>query len=179
MIELRLKGKIIVLICITCLLTVNKIPKISAQEYDDITVEEAKNRIDTNPEIFILDVRSSAEYFDEGHIQGAVNINVYFLFSNADKLPEEIDTEIIVYCDNGIRSKTGAEKLNTLGYTNVSNMAEGFKKWKKSGYPYIIGTDPNPTSDLVPIKHIAIISIFSCLLIFIIKKKNKVILNQQ
>ncbi|NHJ47122.1 MAG: rhodanese-like domain-containing protein [Asgard group archaeon] len=124
--------------------------QLSAQDYVDISVEEAKLKIDTIPDIFILDVRSTVEYYDEGHIQGAVNINVYFLKYNLDKLPTELDTEIIVYCDNGIRSKTAAEYLTEdYNYTNVFNMEKGMNEWKKKGYPYIIGTDPTPTSQEV------------------------------
>jgi rhodanese-related sulfurtransferase len=116
--------------------------QITAAVYQDISVDDVKEKIDAQQDIFLLDVRSSVEYYDDGHILGAVNINVYFIKYNLDKLPSEKDAEIIVYCDNGFRSATAAESLvDDLNFTNVFNMNQGFNKWKSKGYPYIIGTN--------------------------------------
>ncbi|NHK31963.1 MAG: rhodanese-like domain-containing protein [Asgard group archaeon] len=169
-VHMRRKKTILVSLILTLILT--SITNVSAQDYEDISVDEAKNRIDANPEIFILDVRWPSEY-DEGHIQNAVNINVYSLESNTDKLPGEYDTEIIVYCQTGSRSILGAEKLVILDYTNISNMEQGFNKWKKSGYPYVIGTNTIPTSDIFPLKYISTISVVCFLLIFLYRKRNQ------
>lgn len=171
MMKISLKRKILFIFCLSCVLLFNNINEISAYDYEDISVKEAKNRIDANPEIFILDVRWASE-FNDGHIQGAVNINVNFIFSNVDKLPTEKNTEIIVYCDNGLRSRDGAEKLIILDYTNVSNMKEGFNDWRKSGYPYIVGTNTIPTSDEVHINKIAVIFI-GYMLILLLRKQRK------
>jgi rhodanese-related sulfurtransferase len=172
MMGIKMKWKKIFLYSLIITLILISLTNVSAQDYEDISVDEAKNRIDTNPEIFILDVRWTSEY-DEGHIQNATNINVHFIESNIDKLPEENNTEIIVYCQTGDRSILGAEKLVILGYSNVSNMEGGFKKWKRSGYPYLVGTSTIPTSGKFPLEHISIISVACFLLIFLYRKKNK------
>jgi len=132
-------------------------------DYENITPQEAKNRIDLDPTIFILDVRSSIEYRD-GHINGSVNINVYYINSYAYLLPEDNDTGIIVYCDDGYRSQTGSQKVVDLGYTNVSNMLEGYFGWLKLGYPYVTGTE---TSLITPTGNIGLVSIV-CISIFVL-----------
>ena len=51
----------------------------------------------------------------------------------------EIDDKIICYCMKGIRSRTAAEQLDSLGYTNVYNY-EGEKKEKRQHR----GLNPGP-----------------------------------
>lgn len=98
-----------------------------------ITGEEAKARLEANPDAIVLDVRTQEEY-DGGHIPGAV------CFPNEDILPElplpfEKDAEILVYCHSGHRSAEAAEKLKHMGYTNVSDFG-GIQDW-----PYETTTD--------------------------------------
>ncbi len=137
---------------------------VTSSSFEDITPEEAKRRIDLDPTIFILDVRSSTEFLD-GHINRAVNINYRYINSYAYLLPEENETGIIVYCDNGIRSEIGAEKVEDLGYTNVSNMLEGYFEWLELGYPYVIGTE---TSLITPTTNIGLVSIICISVIVLI-----------
>ncbi|TET27249.1 MAG: rhodanese-like domain-containing protein [Candidatus Heimdallarchaeota archaeon] len=146
------------------LLFVTNFLQVTSSSFEDITPEEAKRRIDLDPTIFILDVRSSIEFRD-GHISGAININVYYINSYAYLLPDENETGIIVYCDNGIRSKKGAEKVVNLGYTNVSNMLEGYFGWLELGYPYVTGTE---TSLITPTTNIGLVSIICISVIVLI-----------
>ncbi len=98
-----------------------------------ISAEEAKERLEANPDAILLDVRTQEEY-DGGHIPGAV------CFPNEDILPElplpfEKDAEILVYCHSGRRSAEAAEKLKHMGYTNVADFG-GIRDW-----PYETTTD--------------------------------------
>ncbi|NPE08339.1 MAG: rhodanese-like domain-containing protein [Asgard group archaeon] len=137
---------------------------IISSSFEDITPEEAKRRIDLDPAIFILDVRLPLE-FQNGHIKGAININVRYIYRDAYLLPEENETGIIVYCDNGDRSETGAQKLVDLGKTNVSNMLEGYLGWLDLGYPYVTGTE---TSLITPSVNIGLVSIICISIIVLI-----------
>ena len=108
-------------------------PQASDKPWATITAEEAKTRLDENPDVILLDVRTQEEY-DGGHIPGAV------CFPNEDILPElplpfEKDAEILVYCRSGRRSAEAAEKLTGMGYANVSDFG-GIQDW-----PYEITTD--------------------------------------
>lgn len=108
-------------------------PQASDKPWATITAEEAKTRLDENPDTILLDVRTQEEY-DGGHVPGAV------CFPNEDILPElplpfEKDAEILVYCRSGRRSAEAAEKLTGMGYANVSDFG-GIQDW-----PYETTTD--------------------------------------
>ncbi|MQY83296.1 rhodanese-like domain-containing protein, partial [archaeon] len=70
------------------------------QEYADVTVAEAKALIEERPDMAILDVRTPSE-FDDGHIEGAINIPVDYLSGRLDELSK--DDELLVYCRTGNR----------------------------------------------------------------------------
>jgi phage shock protein E len=156
------------ILLLTLIFVVSLLPANGA-DFEDITPKEAKRRIDLDPTIFILDVRSTVEFRD-GHINGAVNINVYYINSYAYLLPEENDTGIIVYCDDGFRSRTGADKVVNLGYTNVSNMLDGYFGWLDLGYPYVTGTE---TSLITPSVDIGLLSIVCISIVVLIIWKVK------
>ena len=90
----------------------------SADGYQQITQEEAKEMMDTQ-EVIILDVREQDEY-DSGHIPGAVLLPVGSIDEDtaAEVIPEK-DSAVLVYCRSGNRSKTASSALAELGYTNV------------------------------------------------------------
>lgn len=98
-----------------------------AAEYHKISPEEAKEKIDANPAVTIVDVRSQEEY-DAGHIENAILIP---LDTIGDERPAQLsdpDAEILVYCRTGVRSKNASEKLVALGYTNIYDIG-GIMDW--------------------------------------------------
>lgn len=82
----------------------------------------------------LVDVRTPQEYA-EGHIHGAININVQSddFQSKAEKELSK-DSTILVYCRSGRRSLDAAEILTKLGY-KVVNLKGGIIEWKDSGLP--------------------------------------------
>ena len=86
----------------------------------------------------LLDVRTPQEYA-EGHIDGALNINVQsddFRRMSEKKLSK--DTTILVYCRSGRRSMDAAKILTKLGY-KVVNLKGGIIEWKEDGLPVTTG----------------------------------------
>ena len=71
--------------------------------YMNITAEEAKKLMDTETGYVILDVRERDEY-DTGHIPGAILIPYTQITEKAEKVLEEKDQLILVYCRSGRRS---------------------------------------------------------------------------
>jgi len=90
----------------------------------DITIQELK--IKQREGAIIIDVRSSQEY-NEGHLDGAINIPEYKISCNIYKILEDKEKEIILYCSTGIRSKDAYKKLIKLGYKKVYNLYEGIE----------------------------------------------------
>jgi len=87
-------------------------------------------------EPFILDVRNPDE-FDDGYVEGAVNVPVTQLAENLDKLPASLDTPIVVYCAAGTRGFWAQAYLMSLGYNNVRNVRGGFGAWMDAGLPFV------------------------------------------
>ena len=86
----------------------------------DLSPEEAKARMEANPDLILLDVRTQEEY-DDGHIPGAVS-------QPSDMIEEGMpfsfdkDAEILLYCHSDKRSAEAASRLRAMGYTNVSDI---------------------------------------------------------
>jgi len=106
-----------------------------SSSYLDVTVSEAKNMIDTNPLLMILDVRNQSEY-DSGHIKNAKLIPHTELETRISELDEE--REILVYSSSGSRSVIASETLLAYGFTKVYNLLGGEMAWMDAGYPVYV-----------------------------------------
>lgn len=90
----------------------------SAGSYRQISMEQAVRMMERETDYVILDVRTPEE-FAAGHIPNAINIpNETIGASEISALPDK-DQLILVYCRSGRRSKEAAQKLVSLGYTNI------------------------------------------------------------
>ncbi|MDY2663094.1 rhodanese-like domain-containing protein [Bariatricus massiliensis] len=92
-----------------------------------MSAEEAKEKMDNDENIVILDVRTLEEY-DEKHIPGAVVIPNETIKKETLKELPDLEQEILVYCRSGNRSRQAAEKLIEAGYTNVYDFG-GINEW--------------------------------------------------
>lgn len=104
--------------------------------YRSIQPEEAKQRLDADADIVLLDVRTQEEY-DEKHIPGSILIPVDVLGKEAAERLKDRNAMIFVYCRSGRRSAIAAETLSGLGYTDVYDMG-GINNWTyetESGKP--------------------------------------------
>jgi adenylyltransferase/sulfurtransferase len=91
----------------------------------EITVQEAA----TLKNAVFVDVREPHEW-DEGHVPDATHIPLGTLLENtAPELPR--DTQMVVYCRGGTRSKRALQYLQTLGFTNGKNLVGGFMAWSR------------------------------------------------
>jgi rhodanese-related sulfurtransferase len=105
------------------------------QDYNGISVQAVKARLDAGEKVFILDVREESE-FAAGHIPGAVNIPIRAIGKNLDRLPPK-DAMIVVVCGSGTRAAYVTMTLNMLGWTTVKDMLFGMTEWEKQGYPTV------------------------------------------
>lgn len=96
--------------------------------FQNISPEEAKERLSPGRKVVLLDVRTPEEY-REIHIPNSISLPLAELKSGIGKVVGDKVTEIIVYCLSGMRSATACRQLAAMGYTNVSNMG-GIQSWR-------------------------------------------------
>ena len=100
-------------------------------DVEHITIARFKQFIDDKQDFVLLDTRSKEEY-SVSCIKDAKLM--YF-----DKLPDDKDTKIIVYCSVGYRSAAAAHKLKRQGYKNVYNLEGSIFEWANKGNPVYKG----------------------------------------
>ena len=83
-------------------------------------------------ELVVIDVRTPEE-FASGHIEGALNINIFD--ENFKNKLEELDKTkaVSVYCKVGGRSAKAATVMKEMGFTEVYDLEGGIRNWNRSG----------------------------------------------
>ena len=78
-----------------------------------------------------IDVRS-AEEFNAGHLQNAVNIPHDKIIEGVKAIGSDKDAPINLYCRSGRRAEAALTELKNAGYTNVTNHG-GYEDLVKKG----------------------------------------------
>lgn len=97
----------------------------------DITSREAKNMLEKNSKIFLLDVRTPEER-QQGYIAGSVLIPINVVEQRISEVPR--NRPVVVYCAVGSRSGVAAQILARKGYGEVYNMKDGILGWYRNGF---------------------------------------------
>jgi metal-sulfur cluster biosynthetic enzyme/rhodanese-related sulfurtransferase len=95
--------------------------------YRDIQPAEALALYEKTPGLFVLDVRTPAE-FASGHIPDAHLIPVDELEDRLRELPAR-DTPMLVHCAAGGRSTAACQTLGQHGWTRLLNLVGGMHTW--------------------------------------------------
>jgi adenylyltransferase/sulfurtransferase len=93
---------------------------------DRISVEELKQKIDNNEDIFLLDVREPHEY-QINSIKDGYLIPLNDLPNRVNEL--DTSREIVAYCKVGGRSAHAVAFLKKAGFKKVKNLVGGINAW--------------------------------------------------
>ena len=99
--------------------------------HTDVTPQEAKNLIDANEQLIVVDVREESEYCGGSeHILGAFNYPWISGVLQAHYTELPLDGEILVVCASGNRSNQAATFLDLKGYLYIYDMTGGMSGWE-------------------------------------------------
>lgn len=82
----------------------------------------------------ILDVRSAQEY-QQGHIQGAINIAYDQLQDHSALLNQYRSQPIVVYCRSGRRAQIAHQLLQQQGFSQTIDLKGHINLWQQYQYP--------------------------------------------
>ncbi|MDG1555067.1 MAG: rhodanese-like domain-containing protein [Candidatus Poseidoniaceae archaeon] len=108
-----------------------------ATMWERVGVSEFEDGIQDNPDGFLLDVRTQAEWEQDGHLENATLIPHTELESRESELPGNKDALILLYCRSGNRSQDAAQTLLDMGFTNLMELETGINGWKDAGMPVV------------------------------------------
>lgn len=94
--------------------------------FDDITVDQLKLRIDHGESLQIIDVREPHE-LEFSIMDQATHIPLGELEDRLGELDPTLDT--MVLCRSGMRSAKGADILVENGFKSVFNIVGGINQW--------------------------------------------------
>ncbi|MDA8567787.1 rhodanese-like domain-containing protein [Euryarchaeota archaeon] len=108
-----------------------------ATMWERVGVGAFDDALEDNPDGFLLDVRTQAEWEQDGHLENATLIPHTELESRESELPSDKDALILLYCRSGNRSQDAAQTLLDMGFTNLLELETGINGWKDAGMPVI------------------------------------------
>lgn len=90
------------------------------------------------PGTVVLDVRTPQE-FAEGHLPGAINIDVSAADFASRVAALDKSTPYAVYCRSGNRSAAALEVMKGQGFTNAYHLGGGIGAWSSAGGEVVTG----------------------------------------
>ena len=123
-------------ICVMLSLTIT-VPLTAGSPIMDVTVEQAQKLMQQRAgqkDFVVLDVRTPGE-FSEGHLAGAVNVDLLAPDFAARLSAMDRGKSYLVYCRTGNRSTKAVHTMEQLGFRSVHHMVSGIVGWEKKGLP--------------------------------------------
>lgn len=114
---------------------VKKLDEMYAETVPLVHPEDLQQLMEQHPDIVVLDTRTKRE-FEVSHIEGARFID-FDGFRKKDVADIPADAKVVVYCSVGYRSERIGEKLQKLGFGDVSNLYGGIFEWKNQGHDVV------------------------------------------
>jgi rhodanese-related sulfurtransferase len=116
------------------------------QEVQAISPQEAQQRLQSNPNTLVVDVRepNDPSHQSLGDIPGSKDVPLGVLAIRADlEMPESVRDQdlqdrsrpVITTCQGGGQAALAAKTLKDMGFTNVTMIEGGTQGWKDAALP--------------------------------------------
>ena len=123
-------------VLITIIAVFSTITFAQGPQLKQVTSKEAANMLKSDKNLVVLDVRT-AEEFKDGHIKGALNIDIRQpdAFVKIDKLNR--NAKYIVHCRTNHRSKIAVDHMVQSGFKTIIQIMDGFDGWSQNDLPVV------------------------------------------
>ena len=101
---------------------------------EEISIEDARARLEENPTVVLLDVREESEW-SKTHAKDAQYLGKGVLERDLETRFADKATEIIMYCGGGFRSALTCDAAQKMGYTNVKSLETGYQGMITAEWP--------------------------------------------
>ena len=108
-------------------------------QIETVTATEAHNLQSQNGAI-LIDVRTPGEWNRGGMPAGSIGISIAdtdFVSRVRNIVDDDLDRQVILICQTGVRSSHAARLLEQNGFRDLSNVAEGMRGSWRSGPGWI------------------------------------------
>lgn len=111
---------------------------VSAGEYrvKDVSAREAQQLLESDKSVQVIDVRTLEE-FKDGHIAGAVCVDVMDDGFEAKLAQLDKGKVYLVHCRSGARSRRALKVFKKLGFGEVYHLHQGMEGWQQQGLPKV------------------------------------------
>lgn len=99
----------------------------------DISADTLAKQL-TSKELLILDVRTPQEY-SAGHVPGAINMPHTSISSQLDKLQDDKNKIIVIYCKSGRRAAMAEQTLSSAGFKQLLHLDGDMNGWQAGNHP--------------------------------------------
>lgn len=126
--------KVQLLLPLILLLLVSAPQAMGQSGYRSIDAASFHRQLDAEPSAILVDVRTAEEY-NEGHLPGAVHIDV--LQAGFQEAIQQLDLTqpMYVYCHSGGRSARASRIIRELGVVQIYDLRGGIMAWKAHSFP--------------------------------------------
>lgn len=117
-------------------LLVSTFATIEGQSKIELNSKDVSTLLQKDKKLMVLDVRTADE-FNDGHIKGAINIDIRQpdALNRIDKLNRS--AKYIVYCRTNHRSGIAVEHMMQSGFKTIYQMMDGFPGWAANNLPFV------------------------------------------
>ena len=96
----------------------------------------AATRLLNDGDAVVIDVRDEREY-KSGHVLNARSVPVGAMDQHMHELKKYKGRDVLVYCDNGMRTSRAVARLKKEGFEKVHTLAGGLVAWEKASLPTV------------------------------------------
>jgi hydroxyacylglutathione hydrolase len=107
----------------------------------DIPADDVLKRLGDSDTMWLVDVRSVAEY-RAGHLPGAIHFPFWLLPFRYKVLGAAKDKSLVVYCEHGPRAVMARQMLHKRGFADVRCLRGHMHAWRRERRPLVTGTEP-------------------------------------